>query len=179
LFVASFIATILRERDAYHHVIVAPMNHAFSAWAGWAMAAAAVLVGYVGYGWRGVALAVTVTAFWLLLQFSRALRVLRTASANPVGQVPNAVMFHAKLHKGMRLPAMLKITRSLGNKVGQAEASANDESFSWTDRGGDSVQVRLQAGRLTEWQLQRRPDPAEPEAPPEREPKAAQDPPAA
>lgn len=140
------------------------MNHAFSAWAGWAMALAAVVVGYIGYGWRGVALAVTVTAFWLLLQFSRALRVLRTASGNAVGQVPNAVMFHAKLHKGMRLPAMLKITRSLGKKVEQAGASDNDESFSWTDSGGDSVQVRLLAGRLIEWQLQRGAVQAEPEA---------------
>jgi hypothetical protein len=131
------------------------VNHAFSALSGWALAAAAVVVGYWGYGWRGVALAVTVTAFWLLLQFSRALRVLRTASANPVGQVRNAVMFHAKLHKGMRLPAMLKITQSLGRKLEGGSAGAQAEIFVWADAGGDAVQVHLLAGRLTEWQLQR------------------------
>jgi hypothetical protein len=131
------------------------MNHAFSALTGWALAVAAVVVGYLGYGWRGVALAATVTAFWLLLQFSRALRVLRTASANPVGQVRNAVMFHAKLHKGMRLPALLKITQSLGRKLdGPADGQA--ETFVWTDAAGDAVQAHLQGGRLTEWQLQRR-----------------------
>jgi hypothetical protein len=152
------------------------MNHAFSAMSGWALAVAAVVVGYLGYGWRGVALAATVTAFWLLLQFSRALRVLRTASANPVGQVRNAVMFHAKLHKGMRLPAMLKITQSLGRKlemVPSSPASPDDEVFAWSDAGGDAVQVHLQAGRLAEWQLQRRevdggaaPDEAPKNAPP-------------
>jgi hypothetical protein len=177
-----FIVRILRERLTAFQAIGPAMNHAFSAWAGWAMAMAAVVVGYWGYGWRGVALAVTVTAFWLLLQFSRALRVLRTASGNPVGHVPNAVMFHAKLHKGMRLPAMLKITRSLGQKVEPAGASAHDESFRWTDTGGDSVQVHLQAGRLVDWHLQRGAVAPEPGTPPEREPEAgtaAPEPPAA
>jgi hypothetical protein len=148
--------TILREQGRRGRLQRPAMNHAFSAWTGWALAVAAVVVGYLGYGWRGVALAVTVTAFWLLLQFSRALRVLRAASANPVGQVRNAVMFHAKLHKGMRLPAMLKITQSLGRKLDGGPADGQAEIFVWTDAGGDAVRVQLQDGRLTEWQLQRR-----------------------
>jgi hypothetical protein len=44
-----------------------------------------------------VVLAVTVVVFWLLLQFSRALRVMRRPPARPVGTVPNAVMLHARL----------------------------------------------------------------------------------
>ena len=66
-----------------------------SAWLGWGLAVAAVAAGYVGYGWKGVVLAVTVAFFWLLLQFSQSLRVLRIASGRPVGLVPNAVMFNA------------------------------------------------------------------------------------
>jgi uncharacterized protein (DUF58 family) len=121
-----------------------------TAWWGWAMAAVAVVMGYVSYGWLGLALALTVTAFWLLLQFSRALRVLRIASANPVGQVANAVMFQAKLNKGMRLPDVLKLTRSLGQKLAD-----DPETYAWADAAGDTVQVQLQGGRLINWQLQR------------------------
>lgn len=117
---------------------------------GWALAVAAVAAGYIGYGWRGVALAVTVTAFWLLLQFSRALRVLREATGRPVGQVPNAVMLNAKLNRGMRLPEILKITRSLGRKL-----SEEPETWAWVDEGGDEVQVQFVGGRVTVWELRR------------------------
>jgi hypothetical protein len=130
-----------------------------TAWLGWALAAAAVVIGYLNYGWRGLALALTVTAFWLLLQFSRALRVLRTASGKPVGQVANAVMLHAKLRVGLRLPALLKITQSLGQKI-----SDEPETYRWTDAGGDAVQVQLQQGRLRTWQLVRH-EPPPPEQP--------------
>ena len=121
---------------------------------GWLLAVAAVVIGYVAYGWRGLALAITVTAFWLLLQFSRALRVLREAGANPVGQVANAVMLHARLHKGMRLPGILKITRSLGRRLDDPAASGA-ESFAWADSAGDEVRVELRAGRVTTWELKR------------------------
>ena len=59
---------------------------------GWALAALAIAIGYGQWGWSGVVLAFTMIVFWLLLQFSRALRVLRNAGQAPVGQVPNAVM---------------------------------------------------------------------------------------
>jgi hypothetical protein len=116
-----------------------------------------VAAGYIGYGWPGVALAITAIMFWLLLQFSRAVRVLREASGNPVGQVPNAVMLHARLQVGMRLPAILKMTRSLGRAVGEAE-DAGRESFVWTDVGGDEVRVELLKGQVTAWALKRAAD---------------------
>ena len=118
---------------------------------GWGLALGALAVGYTGYGWRGVALAVTVIIFWLLLQFSRALRALRNAAGRPVGVVDNAVMLHAKLNAGMRLPQILGLTRSLGNKL----ADPPDEAFSWADAAGDSVRVQLRHGRLSAWTLQR------------------------
>ena len=64
---------------------------------GWGLAALAIAAGYVGWGWRGVVLGVTVIVFWLLLQFSRSLRVLRNAADAPVGHVASAVMLHGKL----------------------------------------------------------------------------------
>jgi hypothetical protein len=117
---------------------------------GWALAAVAVAVGYLQWGWQGVVLAVTVIVFWLLLQFSRALRVLRNAGQSPVGVVPNAVMLHAKLQRGLRLPEILKATKSLGKKVAD-----DPETFEWRDAGGDAVRVELRAGRLERWTLQR------------------------
>jgi hypothetical protein len=120
------------------------------AWLGWGLAAAAVAVGYAGYGWPGVVLALGVVVFWLLLQFSRALRALRLASGRPVGQVPNAVMLHARLRTGLRLPQVLALTRSLGRRVAD-----DPETFAWRDDAGDEVQVELHDGRVTAWRLQR------------------------
>ncbi|MBE0547123.1 MAG: hypothetical protein IH627_05560 [Rubrivivax sp.] len=121
-----------------------------TAWVGWALAVAALAVGYAGYGWPGVVLALGVVVFWLLLQFSRALRALRQASGRPVGQVPNAVMLHAKLRRGLRLPQVLALTRSLGQRVAE-----EPETWAWRDAGGDEVQVELHDGRVTAWRLQR------------------------
>ncbi len=121
---------------------------------GWALALAAVVVGWLSYGWQGLVLAVTVIVFWLLLQFNRAVRVLRIASANPVGFVANAVMLHASLKPGMRLPEVLVLTRALGRKLGE-DATTASETWSWTDAGGDSVQLVLRHGRLQQWELLR------------------------
>ncbi len=131
------------------------------AWLGWALAVAAVAAGYVAYGWRGVVLALSGVVFWLLLQFSRSLRVLRQAAGQPVGAVANAVMLQARLHPGMRLPDILKITRSLGRKVAD-----EPEIFAWTDAGGDAVRVELRDGRVTAWQLHRAAEPAAPKISP-------------
>jgi len=68
-----------------------------------------------------------------------------------VGSVDNAVMLHSRLQPGMRLPQILKLTRSLGHQQG----SGAEETFVWVDAGGDSVQVRLHDGRLAAWTLQR------------------------
>jgi hypothetical protein len=137
-----FIDAILREGPAVNAAI------------GWALVAAAAAAGCVAYGWRGVALAVTATVFWLLLQFSRALRVLRDAGRNPVGQVASAVMFNARLQRGMRLPDVLKITRSLGRQRFSSGAPAS-ETWAWADAGGVEVQVHLRNGRVSAWELKR------------------------
>ena len=127
------------------------------AWLGWGLVVAAVATGYMAYGWQGVALAITVAVFWLVLQFSQSLRVLRIASGRPVGMVPNAVMFNARLVKGMRLPAVLKLTRSLGRRV-----TSEPEVWAWDDASGDSVEVQLHDGRVITWELKRKlPEPTQ------------------
>jgi hypothetical protein len=137
-----FIDAILRQAPRW----LAGMN----AMLGWGLVALAVAAGWLNYGWRGVALACTVTVFWLLLQFSRSLRVLRDAASQPMGRVPNAVMFSASLQVGQRLPAVLKTTRSLGRKLAD-----EPETFAWADESGDEVQVELRNGRVTAWRLSR------------------------
>lgn len=125
---------------------------------GWALAALALAVGYFSYGWRGVVLGLTVIVFWLLLQFSRALRAMRDAGSAPKGQVVSAVMFNTKLKAGMTLMDVLKQTRSLG--LPQDPVAPADEAFVWTDAGGVSVRVNLRAGKVTDWQLVRPPEEA-------------------
>ena len=117
---------------------------------GWSLAALAVALGHLQWGWRGVVLAVTVIVFWLLLQFGRALRVLRAAGQAPVGHVQSAAMLNAKLHPGLRLPQILALTRSLGTRIAD-----DPETFEWRDAGGDTVRVELRNGRLVRWALQR------------------------
>lgn len=125
---------------------------------GWSLALAALVLGYWQWGWQGLILAFSVIVFWLLLQFSRVLRVLRQAGANPVGHVDSAVMLHARLQRGMRLMDVLLLTRSLGQRV-----SERPEAYLWEDNSGAHVRIELEGGRLQRWSLQR---PDEGSAPP-------------
>ncbi|BAL93510.1 hypothetical protein [Rubrivivax gelatinosus] len=121
-----------------------------NAWIGWLLAAAAVAAGYVGWGWKGVALGVTVTVFWLLLQFSRALRGMQQAAQRPRASVASAVVLHARLERGLPMLAVMKLTGSLGEKIADTP-----ETFVWRDAGGDAVRVEFHGGRVGAWQLVR------------------------
>ena len=124
---------------------------------GWLLAVAGLAAGYRAYGWPGVALAATIVVFWLLLQFSRALRALRVAGRAPVGSLRSAVMLHAKLRRGMTLPQVLAATGSLGEKMDIASAGGS-ESWRWRDAGGAAVTVQLKQGRVVDWSLLRQDD---------------------
>ena len=116
--------------------------------AGWLLAAAALAAGYVVLGWQGLLFAVTMIVFWLLLQFSRALRAVRNAADAPVGSVRSAVMLQARLKPGMTMPQVLALTRSLGEADG-------DDIWRWRDGGEVAVTVRFARGRVTDWTLDR------------------------
>lgn len=122
---------------------------------GWTLAVLAVAVGYAQWGWQGVVLAATVIVFWLLLQFSKALRVMRQASGAPIGHVDSAVMLHSRLRQGMRLLDIIPLTRSLGEKLGDAHPAVTVERFRWRDASGACVTLELREGRLTRWELSR------------------------
>lgn len=124
------------------------------AWLGWALALAAVVVGGLQYGWQGLVLALSVIVFWLLLQFSRALRALRLAGQRPVGHVDSAVMLHAQLRRGMTLMQLIQRTRSLGERIGDG---SDPERWRWADDGGAAVLAELRDGKLAQWTLERPP----------------------
>lgn len=117
-------------------------------WIGVGLALLALLLGGALLGWQGVMFATTGIVFWLLLQISRLMRVMKTAGAAPMGSVVNAVMLSAKLHAGMKLVDLITLTGSLGLK--QAP-----ETYRWRDAGGDAVDVVLRKGKLAEWRLVR------------------------
>ena len=129
-------------------------------WIGVGLALAMLLAGGIFFGWQGVLLALTGVVFWLLMQFTRALRAMRAAGGAPVGRVASAVMLHAALKKGQRLMDVIQLTRSLGEKVAD-----DPETYRWTDDSGASVRVELTAGRCTGWTLQR-PSPDAGDGPP-------------
>jgi hypothetical protein len=133
------------------------MNPAF----GWGLAALALAAGYAAYGWPGVVLGLTLVVFWLLLQFSRALRVMRKAGRAPLGSVHSAVMLHSRLREGMTLMQVLALTGSLGARV-EPPLDAAEESWRWHDEGDASVTVNLRGGRTRSWALQRAGDGAAP-----------------
>jgi hypothetical protein len=117
---------------------------------GWSLAGIGSALATFNYGWPGLALAFSVIVFWLLLQFSRALRVLRDAGQIPKGTVGSAVMLHTQLKPGMQLLQILALTRSLGHKVAD-----DPETFVWRDDSGAAVRAELRNGRLARWELQR------------------------
>ncbi|MFM8636181.1 MAG: hypothetical protein ACKOER_00295, partial [Betaproteobacteria bacterium] len=93
---------------------------------GWGLAVAAIAIGYTQYGWPGVFLAFTVIVFWLLLQFSRALRVMRAAATNPVASVDSALMAQTRIHPGMKMLQVLRETRSLGQRLPHPSPGAHE-----------------------------------------------------
>ena len=117
---------------------------------GWGLAAVAVAAGWHAYGWQGVVMAVSVIVFWLLLQFSRALRAMKNAAQAPKGRVGSAVMFNAKLKAGMTLMQVIAISESLGERV-----SEMPESWAWSDGGQNRATLVFERAKLLSWQLER------------------------
>ncbi len=117
---------------------------------GWALAGAALLAGWQSYGWHGLVLAVTLIVFWLVLQFNRALRIMKNAASAPVGHVNSAVTLHSKLQVRMTLMQVVAMTHSLGRKL-----EAEPETWAWSDAGGATATLVFVGGKLERWALSR------------------------
>ena len=119
-------------------------------WLGWALAAVFSFLAWQQYGARGLAFAVSVIVFWLLLTFNRVVRAMKRAADQPVGHVESAVMFHAGLATGMTMLQIVTKTKSLGRKVEGA-----DDDWRWSDDGGSDVVLHFEQGRLVRWRIDR------------------------
>jgi len=119
---------------------------------GWLLAVLICVSSWQAYGAKGLALAVTVIVFWLVLTFNRSLRVMKNAAGSPVGHVGSALALHAKLRKGMLLLQVIALTKSLGRRV---EGGADSDVWAWADEGGSEVVITFQSGRAARWTLTR------------------------
>ncbi|GAB3764623.1 hypothetical protein GCM10028796_20020 [Ramlibacter monticola] len=122
-----------------------------------------VAIAWRGLGWAGVALAVGGIVMWMLLHFTRMMKVLQRASSRPVGYCDSAVMLNAKLRPRVNLLHVMAMTRALGEQVSPKEQQP--EVYRWTDGSGSHVTCEFLRGKLVKWELFRPQAPAE-EAPP-------------
>jgi hypothetical protein len=117
-----------------------------------------VVAAYRAYGWAGVALAAGALFMWLLLHFTRLMRVLQRAANRPIGYVDSAVMLNAKLKPGVTLLHVTAMTRALGKLMSAKDAQP--ELYRWTDGSESSVTCEFLQGKLVKWALDR---PAQPQ----------------
>ena len=118
-----------------------------------------VAAAYRAYGWGGVALALGGIVMWMLLHFTRMMKVLQRASNRPVGWCDSAVMLNAKLRPGVNLLHVMAMTRALGEQLSPKDAQP--EVFRWTDGTASHVTCEFAHGKLVKWTLFRPPAPPE------------------
>jgi len=110
-----------------------------------------VAVAYRSWGWPGVAFAAGAILMWMLLHFTRMMKVLKRAADRPLGYVDSAVMLNARLKPGVTLLHVMAMTRSVGEQVSAKDAQP--EVFRWTDPGDSSVTCEFAGGKLVKWEL--------------------------
>jgi hypothetical protein len=116
-----------------------------------------IALGYHYAGWAGVALSTGALVMWILLHFTRLMRVLQRAAQRPIGYLDSAVMLNVKLKPGMTLMHVIAMTRALGEL--RSEKDAQPEVYRWTDSTDSWVECTFAGGRLTAHQMHRPPPP--------------------
>ncbi|MEI7785868.1 MAG: glycerate kinase [Betaproteobacteria bacterium] len=131
-----------------------------------------IALGYYYAGWSGVALSAGALVMWILLHFTRLMRVLQRAAQRPMGYLDSAVMLNVKLKPRMTLMHVIAMTRALGEL--RSVKDAQPEVYRWTDGTDSWVECTFVGGRLTSHVMYR--PPAQEQAP-ERDPAASLPPP--
>lgn len=114
------------------------------------LAASALLAGWWSFRWAGLVLAITVIAFWSILQFNRASRQLRNVADRPKGMVDSVVTLQSKLGHGMTMAEVLEISRSLGQRVNE-----RGNEWLWRDSYGNQIVVTFRRGTVERWSATR------------------------
>jgi hypothetical protein len=133
------------------------------------LTASALLAGWWAFGWAGLVLAITVLAFWSVLQFNRASRQLRNVADRPKGMVDSVVTLQSKLAYGMTMAEVLAISNSLGQRMNE-----RNNDWLWRDSYGNQIIVTLRRGGVERWSATR--TDAQSTAPAATRPTAAQEP---
>jgi len=123
-----------------------------------------VAVAYRAYGWPGVAMAAGGIVMWMLLHFTRMMKVLQRASNRPIGYCDSAVMLNAKLRPGVNLLHVMAMTRAIGEQLSPKDQQP--EIYRWTDGTASHVTCEFQHGKLVKWELFRPQAAPEPGLPP-------------
>ena len=116
-------------------------------------------MGYLNWGWAGVAGVAGGLLMFLLLHFTRTMQVMRRAADRPIGYVDSAVMLNAKLKPKMTLLHVVAMTRSLGEL--RSPRDEQPEVYRWRDNGESFVDATFAEGKLVQWQLTRPAPPAD------------------
>lgn len=114
------------------------------------LTASALLAGWWSFRWPGLVLAITVIAFWSILQFNRASRQLRNVADRPKGMVDSVVTLQSRLGHGMTMAEVLEISNSLGQRV-----SERGNEWLWRDSYGNQIVVTFRRGTVERWSATR------------------------
>lgn len=132
-----------------------------SARLGWALAALAAALGWHQAGGLGLLAVFSAVVFWLLLLWSRSLRVLRMVASQPKGQVVDAARLAAGLRPGLPAVELYGRARALGEPqpawpdepAPPAPPEAGDGVMRWQDPMGRRLWAEVRQGRLARWRL--------------------------
>ena len=111
-------------------------------------------------GWQAVMLLVCGFIFWLLMQFTRLMRVMGLAGKAPVGVASKVPALAGQIKVGMKLVDLLALTGSLGRKVPDAPST-----YVWQDAEGARLEVVLAKSRVASTRLLEPESLATPQAP--------------
>ncbi len=117
-----------------------------------ALALALSYAAWRSYGAQGLLLAVLMLSFWLLLHFTKLMRLLRTIAARPMGRVSDAAALQARLKRGMAMVDVIRLTLSLGQL--RTPPDTEPEQRAWADDAGQALVATFEHGRLVSWRLE-------------------------
>jgi len=117
-----------------------------------AMALALSYAAWRSHGLPGLLLAVLMLSFWLMLHFTKLMRLLRTVAARPMGRARDAAALHARLKPGMAMVDVIRLTLSIGQL--RTPPDTEPEERHWADDTGQVVVCRFEHGRLASFRLE-------------------------
>jgi len=117
-----------------------------------ALALALSYAAWRSYGLQGLLLVVLMLSFWLLLHFTKLMRLLRTVAARPMGRVSSALALQRRLKPGMAMVDVMRLTLSIGEL--RTPPDTEPEERQWADDTGQAVVCCFEHGRLLSFRLE-------------------------